>query len=151
MRCTRVLRTPADRARIRPLHPGEPPTVLPDPEQALLDAAWLGGIDGLISGQVARRYGLARSLVNHVRARILQGKSPDPRFDKPAGSSFHDKRTLISSCGILCREAVAGPHRRVPMDLHRSRSRRRGSSMTWCRPVRSTFLPPERCAVSACN
>ncbi len=109
IRYTRVLRTPGEWARIRPLQPGEQPTVLPDPEQALLDAAWLGEIDGLTSGEIARRYALARSRVNHMLAAILQGKSPDPRFGKPAGSNYHDKRALISQGRLLTREPVAAP------------------------------------------
>ena len=109
MRCMRVLRTPGERARIRPLQPGEQPTVLPDREQDLLAAAWLGEIAGLTSGEIARRYELARSRVNHVLTYIVQGKSPDPRFGKPAGSSYHDKRALISQGRILTREPAAGP------------------------------------------
>jgi hypothetical protein len=109
IRCFRVLRTADERARIRPLQPGEPPTELPDPEQGLLDAAWQGEIDGLTTSQVAQRYDLARSRAVSMLARIVEGKSPDERFGKPDGSSFHDKRALISGDRILTREPVAGP------------------------------------------
>jgi hypothetical protein len=110
MRCSRVLRTPSERARIRPLQLGEQPTVLPDPEQALLDAAWQGEIDGMSTSEIAKRYDLARSRANHVLAYIMQGKSPDLRFGKPVASTYHDKRALISQGRLLTREPLERPY-----------------------------------------
>ena len=80
----RVLRTAVQRQRFRPLRANEQPTPLPDREQTLRDAAWQGEIDGLTSSQIAAQFHLDRQRANRVLTRILQGKSIDSRFGKPA-------------------------------------------------------------------
>ncbi len=104
----RVLRTTKQRERFRPLRVGEQPAPLPDPEQRLRDAAWQGEIDGLTTSQIAAQFDLARQRASGVLTHILQGKSSDPRFGKPTGSNYHDKRALISGDRILTRERVSG-------------------------------------------
>ena len=99
----RVLRTAEQLARFRALREEEQPAGVPDPEQRLRDAAWEGEIDGLTTSQIAAQFDLDRQRASGVLTRILQGKSSDPRFGKPAGSTYHDKRALINGGRVLTR------------------------------------------------